>query len=226
MLRVGHDDRLQVQRLDQVRRRQHLRIGDGPAAGGKRNALILADIQVLVAAVQFRASGGDGDFLLLRFRIAAHGRAAILAQRSHRIFKGNFGLRSRNFPRAGRQVHLAGTDVHADLRGAILLDDIFFHGDQRIALHRVGGSVGESDARDAFRVGLDQVAFIERELVIGVHPLHRIDFLHLHFAVEIDEARLPREGCGHAAVGQPFRAARNLLQHGVRKIREKRGRRR
>ena len=66
-------------------------------------------------------------------------------------------------PRAGRQIHLAGTDVHADLRGAILLDDIFFDRDQRVALHRVRGSVGERDARHAFRIGLDQVALIQRE---------------------------------------------------------------
>ena len=54
-------------------------------------------------------------------------------------------------------------------------DYVFFHGDERVSLHCVRGSVSEFDARDSFGARLNQVAFVERELIIGVHPLDRID---------------------------------------------------
>ena len=149
---------------------------------------------MLVAAIQFRASGVHGDLLFLGVWIAAYGRAAILARGGHGIFEGNFRLRSGNVPSPGLQVHLAGTDVHADLRRAILLDDIFLDGHERVALHRVGRTVGERDAGHAFGGRLNQIALVQRDLIVGIHPLHGIDLLDLHLAVEVDETRLPRRG--------------------------------
>ena len=89
--------------------------------------------------------------------------------------------------------------MHADRRCVILFHEIFFHGDQSVALHSVRGSIGERDARYAFGGGLDQVALIECKLIVGVCPSDRINFLHLNFAVEVDEASLARtDGCDAA----------------------------
>ena len=77
---------------------------------------------------------------------------------------------------------------------------VFFDGHERVAFHGVGGSVGEGDARHAFGIGLNQVAFVEGELVIGIGPLDGIDFLDLNFAIEVDEASLLGSDLGHAAV--------------------------
>ena len=69
---------------------------------------------------------------------------------------------------------------------------ILFHGDERVAFHRVCRAVGERDARNTLGPGLNQIAFIQRELIIGVGPLHGVCLFYLHFAVEVDEARLAR----------------------------------
>ena len=169
VLGISNDDGLQIQRLHQFGRSQHLRLRHR-AAGGERHALPLADVQVLAAAAQFRATGRHRNFLLLGFRIAAHRGAAIGLQRRHGIFEGNFRLRSWHFPRAGRQVHLTGSDVHADGRGVILLDEIFFHGHQSIALHGVSGAVGEGDTRHSLWAGLHQVPFVQCQLIVGARP--------------------------------------------------------
>ncbi len=79
-----------------------------------------------------------------------------------------------------------------DLRSVVLLDDVFFHGYQRVAFHRVGGSVGKGHAGDAFGTGLDQIAFIERDLIVGALPFNGIHFLYLNFSIEVHKACLPR----------------------------------
>ena len=81
----------QVNGLSQLRRRQHLDLRDR-ATGGEGCALPLSDVHMFIAATQFRASGIDRDFLLVRGWIAAHCRAAIGAHGSDRIFKRNFGF--------------------------------------------------------------------------------------------------------------------------------------
>ena len=192
-------DGLQVQWGIQLRRREHIRPGDC-SASRKRDALPLTDIQMLAAAIQFRASGSDGDLLLFGCRIAAHSSAAVRAQRSDGVFKGNFRLGAWDFPCAGSEIHLARANVYADLRSVILLDDVFLHGHKRIAFHRVGSAVGKGHAGHAFWTGLDQIALIERELIIGALPFNGIHFLYLYFSIEVHEACLPRGDGGDTRI--------------------------
>ena len=80
---------------------------------GKRYPFPLTDVHVLAATTQFRTAGCDCDFLLLCFWIASNRCAAIRLQRGNCILERNLGLRSRNFPGACGEIHLAGADVHA-----------------------------------------------------------------------------------------------------------------
>ena len=72
-----------------------------PPAAAEGCALVLADVHVLAAAIQLRASGINGDDLLVCSRIAAHGQAAIGLRVGDGILEGNFRFRTRNLPRAG-----------------------------------------------------------------------------------------------------------------------------
>ena len=85
--------------------------------------------------------------------------------------------------------------MHADFRCVVLLHHVIFDRDECVALHSVCGSVRKLNASHTFTAGLNQIAFVERELIIGVHPLHRVAFFHLDFAVEIDETCLARRRC-------------------------------
>ena len=85
------------------------------------------------------------------------------------------------------------------------------------------GEKKNADDLNSLGSGLDQIALVESDLIVRACPLHRIDFLHLHFAVEIHEARLAgRNVCGYSAVTRPNRirnspedAARNLREYQV-----------
>src|SRR5215472_609225 len=128
VLRVGDDYRCKVDRLVQFRWSEHLALRDS-STGSERCALPLADVEMLATTIEFGASGVDGDFLLIRLRIAANRRPAVRPHRGNRIFERNFRFRTWNFPRASGKVYLARGDVHADFRRAILLYDVVFDGD-------------------------------------------------------------------------------------------------
>ena len=69
--------------------------------------------------------------------------------------------------------------------GLFVRDVVLFDGNQRFAIHNVRSGIGKRDPGDAVLAGLDQVAFIEDGMKIGVNPLHRIHFLYLNLSVEV-----------------------------------------
>src|SRR6202030_2215040 len=115
---IGHYDWSHVERLGEIGWSENVRLRD-LSSGRKRCAFPLADIQVFAAATEFCTAVGDRNLLLLRVGVAAYRGSAILAQRSHRMLEGHFGFRAWNFPGAGGEIDLTGTDVYAHGRGAV-----------------------------------------------------------------------------------------------------------
>ena len=91
---------------------------------------------------------------------------------------------------AGVELKRAGLQTHADLHLLGSVSGIFFDGDERIGLNAVGAAVGERYFGNAFGHSLHDVAFIERQAVIGDHPSVAVCLLDAHGAVEHGETRL------------------------------------
>lgn len=197
--RIGHNDGLQIHRLNEAGRREDIGFGDG-AARSERGALPLGDFNALVATLNFGVAGGNGNFILLRSGIRFHGRAAVLMKNGLGVGEGNLGFGAGDLPRAGGEVNGAGADVHADTGGAVAWNKDFLDGDERLRLDSVGRAIGEGEARNTIGAGLNQIALFQGHLVIGVYPLHGIHFFHLDSAVEIDEAGAANAGGSGAGV--------------------------
>ena len=121
--------------------------------------------------------------------VVLHGRAAVLLHVRGGILHADRSLRVPQCPCRRRQIHRAGIDAHRGVR-MVARDGVLFHGDQRILIDGILRAVRERDARRAVRACLDQIALIQRCVVIRIHPGDRIHFLHLHPAVQVHEFRL------------------------------------
>jgi len=72
----------------------------------------------------------------------------------------------------------------------LVVGGVFFDEDERILFDGVVGAVVEDDFGHALGAGLDDVAFVERDTVVGGDPTAGIGLLHAHRAVERGEVRL------------------------------------
>ena len=183
------NDRRQVQRLNQRWRRQHVRRLNRSTRREARS-LPLRQLDLLRAALHFRGSCRNRNFVIVALRIILNRRAAVFMQLRGRVFHIHRRLRSRRAPVRRRQVHRPGADAHCNAGRLVTGHGIFFHGHQRVGLHRIRRAVRERNPRRAVRPGLYKIAFIQQRLEIRRHPLHRIHFLDLYLAVQVHELRL------------------------------------
>src|SRR6266849_2378994 len=205
-------DGFQVSRQDQIRGRQDRRFLNCPA-GWNGRFLPLLDLDLLPPMLHLRAAAGHHDVGFFSSGIVFHAGPAIGPQLKRRVFRAHSCLRVRRRPSRRPHVHRADVDTHGHARGLVVAHRILFHRNQRIGLHGVCRAVSKHDTRRALRAGLDEIALVERSAIVRVCPLHRIDLLYLHPAVEIHEFRLSL-GVAHAPrVNIPY-GFRNAISNG------------
>src|SRR2546425_246350 len=150
----------------------------------------LRQLHLYRSPLHFSSACRNHDLMFVFRRVALHRGMAVRPELRYRIFNADGSLRVGRGPVWRGEVYRAHADADRNARRPVARDQVFFHSHQRVGLHRVRCAVPELDARRAIRAGLHEIALIKRGVVIHVHPLHGIHFLHLDLAVEIDEVRL------------------------------------
>ncbi len=193
LFRIFADDRRQIQRLNRFGRREYVGLGDVAVLRQSR-FLELREFDALGSALHFGSTAGHDDFAFLGIGIGLHSGTRVRSQLSGGILERDGRFRIRRRPVWRSEIDRPGADVDGDAGRLVAGHRIFFDGDERVGLDGVGRAITEGDAGDAFRSGLDEIAFVERGVEVGLNPIDRVHFFHENFAVEVDEFRLGLAG--------------------------------